>query len=154
MTKRLRVGIVGCGNVGTRLHLPSWLARPDLAQVVGLADPTESVLEAARIAAGLPAGEVHREPAELIARSDVDAVDVCTPQHLRRDILLDAIRAGKHILCENPLAAVPADAAATSRGARGGATPAPPRGTRAPTGPAEARRSLRQRQSLYTGTAG
>jgi predicted dehydrogenase len=108
---RLRVGIIGCGNVGARLHLPAWLSRPQLAQVVGLADPTESSLEAARAVAGLAPEQVHLDAAELIARSDVDVVDICTPQHLRRDILLEAIAAGKHILCEKPVAAIPSDAA-------------------------------------------
>jgi predicted dehydrogenase len=115
---RLRLGIIGCGNVGARLHLPAWLACSDVAEVVGLADPTEPALEAARAAAGLARGAVHRDPSELIARADVDAVDVCTPQHLRRDILLEAIESGKHVLCEKPLAAVPADAAAAVEAAR------------------------------------
>ena len=48
----------------------------------------------------------------MLARADVDLVDVCTPQHLRRDLLLAAAAAGKHILCEKPIASIPADAAA------------------------------------------
>ena len=39
-------------------------------------------------------------------------IDVCTPQHLHRDLVLAAAAAGKHVLCEKPIAAVPADAAA------------------------------------------
>jgi predicted dehydrogenase len=112
LSQQLRIGIVGCGNVGARLHLPAWQTHPELAQVVGLADPAESSLEAARGRAGLTREQVHLDASELIARPDVDAVDICTPQHLRRDILLEAIGAGKHILCEKPIAAVPADAAA------------------------------------------
>jgi predicted dehydrogenase len=108
---RLRVGIVGCGNVGA-LHLPAWLARSDVADVVALADPTKSLLERARAAAQLSPAQVHADPAELIARDDIDAVDVCTPQHLHRDLVLAAAAAGKHVLCEKPLATVPADAAA------------------------------------------
>ena len=108
---RLRVGIVGCGNVGARLHLPAWLARPDRAEVVALADPTASMLEAARVTAGLARTQVHAEPADLLARDDVDAVDVCTPQHTRRELLLRAAAARKHVLCEKPLATVPAHAA-------------------------------------------
>ncbi len=109
---RLRVGIIGCGNIGAKMHLPAWLAHPEVAEVVALADPTEVTLEAARVAAGLSLARVHRDPLELIARDDIDAVDICTPQHLRRDLLLEATRAGKHVLCEKPLAAIPADAAA------------------------------------------
>ena len=111
-TRPLRIGIIGCGNVATSLHLPNWLAHPDVAQVVALADPAEATLEAARVMAGLTVDQVHSNALELIARTDVDAVDICTPQHLRRDILVASAKAGKHILCEKPLAAVPADAAA------------------------------------------
>jgi predicted dehydrogenase len=108
----LRIGIIGCGNIGARVHLPSWLAHPEVAEVIALADPAEEALQAARVTAGLSAAQVHRDPFELIARRDVDAVDICTPQYLRRDVLLSSARAGKHILCEKPLATVPADAAA------------------------------------------
>lgn len=110
-TLPLRIGIVGCGNIGAGSHLPTWLAHPELARVVALADPTQAALDAARTTAGLRSDQVHRDPADLIARDDVDVVDVCTPQHLRRTILVDAAKAGKHILCEKPLATVPADAA-------------------------------------------
>jgi predicted dehydrogenase len=108
---RLRVGIVGCGNVGSRSHLPAWLANSEIAEVVGLADPAEATLEPARIAASLSDEQVHLDPMEMIARSDVDAIDICTPQHLRLDLILAAAQHGKHVLCEKPLATIPADAA-------------------------------------------
>src|SRR5450756_638134 len=92
-TRPLRIGIIGCGNVATSLHLPNWLAHPDVAQVVALADPAEATLEAARVMAGLTVDQVHSNALELIARTDVDAVDICTPQHLRRDILVASAKA-------------------------------------------------------------
>lgn len=122
-SERLRVGIVGCGNIGSGSHLPAWLANPDLAQVVALADPTEATLDAARVTAALAPEQAHLDPLELIARDDVDAVDICTPQHLRRDLIIEAARAGKHVLCEKPLATIPADAAAAVAAAKlGGVT--------------------------------
>lgn len=111
-TSPLRVGLIGCGNIGARIHLPTWLAHPEVAQVVALADPTPAALRSAREIAGLEEDQVHADPSELISRADVDVVDICTPQHLRRDLLVDAAKAGKHILCEKPIAAIPADAAA------------------------------------------
>jgi predicted dehydrogenase len=54
---------------------------------------------------------VHLDPADLLARQDVDVIDVCTPQHLHRDLVVAAAAGGKHVLCEKPIAAVPADAA-------------------------------------------
>jgi predicted dehydrogenase len=109
--RRLRIGIVGCGNIGRGSHLPAWLANPEIAEVSGLADPTEATLEPARIGASLSDEQVHLDPLEMIARPDLDAIDICTPQHLRRDLILAAAEHGKHVLCEKPLATVPADAA-------------------------------------------
>lgn len=108
----LRVGVVGCGNVAVNFHLPAYQARPDRFELVALADPTPERLELARTAAGLTQDQVHLDAAELLAREDVDLVDVCTPQHLRRELLERAAGAGKHIVCEKPLASVPAEALA------------------------------------------
>jgi predicted dehydrogenase len=108
---RLRVGIVGCGNIGAGAHLPAWLENADVAEVVALADPTQTSLEAAGERAGLGAERLHLDPLELIARDDVDAIDVATPQHLHRELIEAAAAAGKQILCEKPLATIPAEAA-------------------------------------------
>lgn len=108
----LRVGVIGCGNISRRLHIPTWVEHPELGQIVAVADPGEENRRAAGDLAGLGEDGLHADAIELIARPDVDAVDVCTPQHLRRDILIAAAEAGKHIFCEKPLAATPADAAA------------------------------------------
>jgi predicted dehydrogenase len=121
--RALRIGIIGCGNIGSGSHLPAWQANGDVAEVAALADPTPSTLEAARTAAGLAPPDAHLDPIELIARPDIDAVDVCTPQHLRRDLIVAAARSGKHVLCEKPLATIPADAAAAvDAAAESGAT--------------------------------
>jgi len=122
-TPRLRIGIIGCGNIGSGSHLPGWQANREIADVVALADPTSATLDAARAAAGLAAGDAHLDPLELIARPDVDAIDICTPQHLRRDLIVAATQHRKHVLCEKPLATIPADAAvAVAAAAESGVT--------------------------------
>lgn len=108
----LRVGIVGCGNVALNFHVPAYRALPERYEIVALADPTPERLELGRGLAGLPAERVHLDAAELLARDDVDVVDVCTPQHLHRDLVVAAAAAGKHVVCEKPIAARPSDAAA------------------------------------------
>jgi predicted dehydrogenase len=114
----LRVGVVGCGNVALNFHVPAYRALPDRWAVVGLADPTPDRLEQGREVAGLRPDQVHADAAALIARDDVDVIDVCTPQHLHRDVVLAAVAAGRHVLCEKPVAAVPADAAEMVAAAR------------------------------------
>lgn len=118
MTSPLRVGIIGCGNVALNFHVPAYDVVPDRYIVVGMADPTPERLELGRAAARLTDSQVHLEAAELLAREDIDVVDVCTPQHLHRDLVVAAARAGKHILCEKPIAAAPADARAMITAAR------------------------------------
>ncbi len=109
---RLRIGIVGCGNIAARAHLPIWQELADRVEVVALADPNPDALERLRVQAGLDVSATHADAADLIARDDVDAVDVCTPQAFRRDVLVRAAEAGRHLLCEKPLAAAPVDAEA------------------------------------------
>ncbi len=117
MTETFRVGIVGCGNIAARAHVPIWRELGESALVVAIADPSPTARERVGAQLDLPEPDRHGDPLELIARSDVDIVDVCTPPAFRRAVLIAAARAGKHILCEKPIATVPADAAAAIRAA-------------------------------------
>lgn len=110
MTK-LRVGIIGCGNVALNFHVPAYQALPDTYEIVGLADPTPERLDLGKQATGLSEHFLHTNASELIARDDIDIVDVCTPQHLHKDVILEAFAAGKHVVSEKPLAAIPSEAA-------------------------------------------
>lgn len=114
----LRVGIVGAGNVTVHGHVPAYLQLPDLFRIVALADPTEEQLRVAGDLLELPAANRHRDAADLIARSDVDVVDVSAPQHLHRDLAIAALEAGRHVLCEKPMATTPRDGAAMIAAAR------------------------------------
>jgi predicted dehydrogenase len=109
---RCGVGLIGCGNIGVSRHLPAWLTEPAGFRLVAVADPTPARLELARAVAGLQPSDAHRAVEEMLGRDDISVVDVCVPPHLRRDIVIAAARAGKHVLAEKPLATVPADAAA------------------------------------------
>jgi predicted dehydrogenase len=112
MTTPLRVGIVGCGNVALNFHVPAYQALPGDYVIAGLADPTPKRLEMGCGVADLDVAQGHSDAADLLARTDIDVIDVCTPQHLHRDVVLAAIAAGKHVVCEKPIAAVPAEGAA------------------------------------------
>jgi predicted dehydrogenase len=86
--------------------------------IVAVADPTAERLQAAADAAGLEAGNVFANWSDLIAREDVDAVIVATPQRFRPEIVIAAANAGKHVLAEKPLALTPAGARAMVDAAR------------------------------------
>jgi predicted dehydrogenase len=102
----LRVGLVGCGNVALNFHRPAYQRTGGQFELVAVADPTPDRLELGRTTAGLSPDDAN----DLLARDDIDVVDVCTPQHLHRALIEAAVGSGKHVVCEKPLASVPADA--------------------------------------------
>jgi predicted dehydrogenase len=114
----MRVGLVGFGNAALGGHVPAYAKLRDLFEVVGLADPTPERLELGREMLGLEAGQVHLDATAMIARPDIDVIDICVPQHLHRQIAVGAAEAGKHVLCEKPLATTPRDAAEMVAAAR------------------------------------
>lgn len=119
MPDPISVGVVGCGNVSTRFHLPAYLARPQQFRVVALADPSAERLAEARTVAGLTEDRCFQDVRDLVQLPDVGVVDICSPQQFHAEIALAAAAAGKHILTEKPIATVPADAQAMIEAARG-----------------------------------
>lgn len=97
--KRVHVAIVGLG-IG-KAHLEAYAALPHLYKVTVLCD-----LDAARAAeAGKPYGGIAVETDfdRLIARQDVDLIDICTPPNQHFPMIGKALAAGKHVVCEKPL---------------------------------------------------
>ena len=86
----LRVGLIGCGNVALGDHVPAYLAMPDRYRLVAIADPTPERLELGGVASGLGPDDRHADAAALLARSDLDLIDVCTPQNFHRDLVIAA----------------------------------------------------------------
>src|SRR5215212_4194438 len=113
----MRIGLIGCGNVGVSAHIPAVQANEGMT-IVGAADPTPERLQTAAAAAGLGPDNLHADWRELLARDDVEAVIVATPQRFRPEIVIAAATAGKHVLAEKPLALTPADAQAMIDAAR------------------------------------
>lgn len=96
----LNVGVIGCGAIGTRRHLPEYAANPR-SRIVAVADVVE---ERARAAAEQYGAVPYTDWQELLGRSDVDAVSVCLPNALHAPVTIAALRSGKHVLCEKPMA--------------------------------------------------
>jgi predicted dehydrogenase len=96
------VGVVGCGFVGLGAHVPA-ISKIDGADLVAVADADEGRLGKAVRKYGAKA--TYQDYADLIKDPAVDAVIVSAPTPLHAEISLAAIEAGKHVLCEMPLAA-------------------------------------------------
>jgi len=98
---RLRVGVLGAGAWATFAHLPGY-ARDPRCEVVAIADPNVDLAAAAGARFGIPTMAAdHRA---LLDRDDIDVIDVCTPSHTHFDLAWAALEAGKHVLCEKPVA--------------------------------------------------
>lgn len=110
VTKALTVGVIGCGNVSLRLHLPAYLARSERVRIVGVADPSPDRLAEARAATGLPENRTFRDVADLLALPDLDFVDICSPPRFHAEAAAAAAAGGRHILCEKPITTIPLEA--------------------------------------------
>lgn len=104
----LRVALIGTGGIG-RYHLRLW---HELAEVscVGVFDLQASAAEAAARQWEIPT--VFPTLADAVGDERVEAVVVATPNMFHREAVVAALRAGRHVLCEKPLAVTPVDIAA------------------------------------------
>lgn len=94
-----RAAVVGTGFMG-RVH--SHAVRAMGGEVVGVAGSSQDKAESFRAANG--AARAYADALELVRADDVDVVHVCTPNHLHAPLSLAALSAGKHVVCEKPLA--------------------------------------------------
>lgn len=106
----LKVGLIGCGNVVSYGHRPALTHLPDV-ELVALADITPARRKIGQEWFGLSDENLYEDYKAVLARDDVQAVAVTVPQQFRREIVLDALAAGKHVLSEKPIAYSPAVAA-------------------------------------------
>jgi predicted dehydrogenase len=98
---RVGVGVLGAGAWAEFAHLPGYKRDPR-CQLVAIADPVIERAQAFAEKFGIP--NVYGSHAELIAREDIDLVDVCTPSATHFELSWAALEAGKHVLCEKPVA--------------------------------------------------
>jgi len=97
----LRLGIVGCGRVTTLFHLKA-IEEVEGVAVASVADLDRASMEEVKRKSGAVRG--YADYLELLSDPDVDAVAVNTPPRFHEEMVLASLRAGKHVLCEKPLA--------------------------------------------------
>ena len=109
--KKIKIGIVGCGFIANGKHLPS-IARFEDAEVVAFCDIVRERAESSAKNYGVPDALVCTDYKELLAREDIDAVHVCTPNVSHSEITVAALNSGKNVMCEKPMAINSAEAKA------------------------------------------
>ena len=107
--KTIGIAVIGCGGIALQNHLPGIALCPE-ARVVALCDSNPEVLQRAGRQTGIDVMCATHE--EIIAREDVHAVIIATPNFMHAPIALAAVRAGKHVLCEKPMSMTHAESVA------------------------------------------
>ncbi len=99
----VRVGIIGCGGIANGKHMPSLAKLPNV-RMVAFCDIIEERALRAREKYGSPEDLVCTDYRELLADRTIDVVHVLTPNRWHSSITVDALEAGKHVMCEKPMA--------------------------------------------------
>lgn len=100
------IGIIGCGAIAERRHAPEYAAN-QACRIIGFYDPQS---ERAKKLADAYDARAFGSLEELLVDPGIDAVSVCTANSTHAEISIRALRAGKHVLCEKPVASCAADA--------------------------------------------
>ena len=109
MDRIVKVGIIGCGGIANGKHMPSLSKVPNV-QMVAFCDIIPERAEKAKAKFGTPDAKTYTDYKELLADKEIEVVHVLTPNREHADITVDALYAGKHVMCEKPMAKTAADA--------------------------------------------
>lgn len=104
MTKSVGIAMIGSGGIAQSVHLPAYqkLQSEGKARIVAVCDANEETAKAA--AAKFEVPHLFTDYHQMLAMDEVDAVDVCTPNFLHYQPVIDGFAAGKHVICEKPIA--------------------------------------------------
>lgn len=101
MPETIGIGIIGAGGIARGVHIPGY-QKLDNAKVVAIADPVAGARDAASSEANIE--HAYEDYRDLLKRDDIHAVSVTTPNFMHAEATIAALEAGKHVLCEKPLA--------------------------------------------------
>ena len=109
MDRIVNIGIIGCGGIANGKHMPS-LKKIENVRMIAFCDIIPERAEKAARDYGAEGAKVYTDYRELLKNPDVEVVHVLTPNREHADISIDALYAGKHVMCEKPMAKTAADA--------------------------------------------
>ncbi|OKP83964.1 MULTISPECIES: Gfo/Idh/MocA family protein [Paenibacillus] len=109
MTKSYRIGIIGCGGIANGKHFPS-LSKLKNIEIVAFCDIVEERAEQAAKQYGGKNAKVYTDYTALLEDGTIDVIHVLTPNESHAEISIAALEAGKHVMCEKPMAKTAADA--------------------------------------------
>lgn len=101
---KLRVGIIGCGGIANRKHFPALKSQSEKCEMAAFCDIIEERAKTACEKYGAEGAKYYTDYKELLKDETLDVIHVCTPNVSHCDIVCDAFAAGKHVMCEKPMA--------------------------------------------------
>ncbi len=101
--RTVKIGIIGCGGIANSKHMPS-LQKIAGVEMVAFCDIVLSKAEKAAKKFGTPDAKVYEDYRELLRDESIEVVHVCTPNRSHSFITVDSLEAGKHVMCEKPMA--------------------------------------------------
>ena len=105
---KLKVGLVGCGGI-SGVHFRGWDRLYPECEIVAICDILPAALQRRGEEFEIPREAWYDDHLRMLEEADIDAVDVCVPNGAHAEIAVHALEAGKHVLCEKPLAPTPAE---------------------------------------------
>lgn len=101
---KLKIGFIGCGGIANAKHFPGMAQQKEYVDMVAFCDLIPERAEKAAKEYGTPDAKVYTDYHDLLADPTIDAVHVLTPNVAHCEITVAALEAGKHVLCEKPMA--------------------------------------------------
>lgn len=101
---KLQVAIIGCGGIANKKHLPALKSQSDKCEIVAFCDIEIDRAERAAKEYGTVDAKVYADYNELLKDENIDVVHVCTPNVSHSPITVASFEAGKHVMCEKPMA--------------------------------------------------
>jgi len=100
--KKLKVGIVGCGAVSQKRHIPGFLKLSKKVTLYAVCDKNESLAQEVAKRNHIP--KVYSELSEMLSEEQLDIIDICTPPQVHAPLAVQALQSGCHVLMEKPMA--------------------------------------------------
>lgn len=107
---KLQVAVIGCGGIANQKHFPALKSQADKCDIAAFCDIIPERAEKACEEYGAEGAKVYTDYRELLKNVEIDVVHVCTPNVAHCPITVAAFEAGKHVMCEKPMAATTTDA--------------------------------------------
>lgn len=105
---KIKVAVIGCGNIATAAHIPAYLKLADECEIKYFCDIVFEKAE--KCVEEYKCGTAVKDYHEVLADPEIEAVSVCVPNIGHKIIAVDALRAGKNVLCEKPAARILSEA--------------------------------------------